>query len=89
MDLVALFRAGLALTTAGLGDLGWEQCGHGLTSRPREAAEVGFLDDLPVLFGYPAQSGFELVAGTSGFGIVRVLLLVRRPKVVVEEWLLS
>ena len=44
--------------------LGWEQCGHGLTCRPREVAEVGFLDDLLVLFVYPAHSGAEKVAGT-------------------------
>ena len=25
---------------------GWEQYGHGLTSRPQEAAGIGFLDDL-------------------------------------------
>ena len=34
---------------------GWEQYGHGLTSRPREGADVGFLDIL-VLLGCPAHS---------------------------------
>ena len=62
VDLAALSRVVLVLTTAGFG-LEWEQYGHGLTSRPREVAEVGFLDIL-VLFGCPAHSGAELVVGT-------------------------
>ena len=33
--------------------LGWEQCGHRLTSRPHEATDTGFLDDLLVLFWLP------------------------------------
>ena len=48
----------------GLWGLGWEQYGHGLTSGPHKVAEVGFLDDILVLFLYPAHSGAELVAGT-------------------------
>ena len=39
-------------------------CGHGLTSRPLEASDVGFLDDLLVLFGYPVGSGQSLVDGS-------------------------
>ena len=30
---------------------GWEKCGHGLTSRPRESASEGFLNELLLLFG--------------------------------------
>ena len=30
--------------------IGWEKCGHGLTSRPRESASVPFLDELLFLF---------------------------------------
>ena len=30
--------------------LGWEKCGHGLTSRPRESASDGFLNELLVFF---------------------------------------
>ena len=44
--------------------IGWEKCGHGLTSRPRESASVHFLDELLVLFRYPSGSGHALLAGT-------------------------
>ena len=44
--------------------IGWEKCGHGLTSRPRESASVHFLDELLVLFRYPSGSGRALLAGT-------------------------
>ena len=43
--------------------LGWEKCGHGLTSRPRETSETAFLDSLREIFGYPARSGPLLLAG--------------------------
>ena len=38
----------------GLRHIGWEKCGHGLTSRPRESALEGFLNELLVLFGSAA-----------------------------------
>ena len=38
--------------------------GHGLTSRPFEASDAGFLDDLLFLFGYPVGSGQSLVDGS-------------------------
>ena len=44
--------------------IGWEKCGHGLTSRPRESASVPFLNELLGLFRYPAGSGHALLAGT-------------------------
>ena len=44
--------------------IGWEKCSHGLTSRPRETSSVWFLAELLVLFGYPAASGADLLAGT-------------------------
>ena len=44
--------------------IGWEKCGHGLTSRPRESASVHFLDELLALFRYPSGSGRALLAGT-------------------------
>ena len=31
--------------------IGWERCGHGLASRPRESASEGFLKQLLFLFG--------------------------------------
>ena len=36
--------------------IGWEKCGHGLTSRPRETASEDFLNELLVLFRYPPRS---------------------------------
>ena len=33
--------------------IGWEKCGHGLTSRPRESASLHFLDELLALFSVP------------------------------------
>ena len=44
--------------------IGWEKCGHGLTSRPRESASEPFLDELLGLFRYPPGSGCALLAGT-------------------------
>ena len=75
--LGAIFRA-LSLLPGGLGrflpwdiganhgrlrHIGWDKCCHGLTSRPRETSSVLFLDELLVLFGYPAASGADLLAG--------------------------
>ena len=47
-----------------LRSVGWERCGHGLTSRPLEASGTGFLDDLLSLFGCPSGSGRSLVDGS-------------------------
>ena len=44
--------------------IGWERCGHGLTSRSRESASEPFLNELLGLFRYPAGSGRALLAGT-------------------------
>ena len=44
--------------------IGWEKCGHGLTSRPRESASELFLDELLGLFRYPPRSGRALLNGT-------------------------
>ena len=43
--------------------LGWEKCGHGLTSRPRETSDPAFLDSLLEVFGYPVKSGRLLLTG--------------------------
>ena len=48
----------------GLRQIGWEKCGHGLTSRPRESASEPFLNVLLSLFRYPLGSGRALLAGT-------------------------
>ena len=44
--------------------IGWEKCGHGLTSRPRESSSELFLDEFLGLFRYPPRSGRALLAGT-------------------------
>ena len=44
--------------------IGWEKCGHGLTSRPRESVSELSLDELLGLFRYPPRSGRALLAGT-------------------------
>ena len=54
----------LGANHCGLRSIGWERCGHGLTSRPLEASGSGFLDDLLSLIGYPSGSGGFLLAGT-------------------------
>ena len=43
--------------------LGWERCGHGLTSRPRKTASDIFLNELLVFFRYPPGSAPALMAG--------------------------
>ena len=48
--------------------IGWEKCGHGLTSRPRESASLHFLNELLALFRYPSGSGHALLAGTLPLG---------------------
>ena len=48
-----------------LRSIGWERCGHGLTSRPLGASAAGFLDDSLSLFGYPSGSGQSLADGFS------------------------
>ena len=44
--------------------VGWERCGHGLASQPRESASGAFLDQLLLLFQYPPRSSRALLAGT-------------------------
>ena len=56
--------------------IGWERCGHGLTSRPRESASEGFLSELLALFGYPSGSAAALLNGVLPFGTVLGSLLV-------------
>ena len=43
--------------------IGWERCGHGLTSRPRVSSSEVFLDKLLVLFGSQDRSAAALLAG--------------------------
>ena len=61
--------------------IGWERCGHGLTSRPRETATVPFLDELLSLFRYPPLSGRPLLGGTSSLLWCQVCLRISALKV--------
>ena len=44
--------------------IGWEKCSHGLTSRPRESASEGFLNELLLHCRYPPWSAGALLQGT-------------------------
>ena len=44
--------------------MGWGQCGHGLSSRPRESCDLSILTPLLDFFGYPAGAATELCSGT-------------------------
>ena len=61
---VGLFACSIGANHCRLRHIGWEKCGHGLTSRPRESASAHFLDELLALFRYPSGSGHALLAGT-------------------------
>ena len=56
--------APLVFSLCWLRPFGWEKCGHGLSSRPRESASEPFLNELLGLFRSPAGSGRALLAGT-------------------------
>ena len=63
--LVGLCLAQLVANHCRLRHIGWERCGHGLTSRARESASEPFLNELLGLFGYyPSGSARALLAGT-------------------------
>ena len=59
--------------------IGWEKCGHGLTSRPRESASELFLDELLGLFRYRPGSGRALLAGTRPLRYCAVRFACRTP----------
>ena len=57
-------RPGRPISYCRLRHIGWERCGHGLTSRPRESSSVPFLNELLRLFGYHSGSAGALFCGT-------------------------
>ena len=59
--------------------LGWEKCGHGLTSRPRDTSHSGFLDSLLEVFGYPQGSGGLLLSGELPLRFCSGNFALRRP----------
>ena len=44
--------------------VGWGQCGHSLSSRPRESCDHQILAPLLNFFGYPDGAAAELFSGT-------------------------
>ena len=56
--------------------IGWEKCGHGLTSRPRESASVPFLNELLVLFVILLALGVLCLLALFPFVIVLLVLPV-------------
>ena len=44
--------------------VGWGQCGHGLSSRPRESCHLHIPTPLLDFFGYPDGATTELFSGT-------------------------
>ena len=62
-----------------LRQIGWEKCGHGLTSRPRESASELFLDELLGLFRYPPGLGVLCLLALFPLGIVLLGLLAGPP----------
>ena len=54
---------GIGANHCRLRHIGWEKCGCGLTSRPKETAGLTFSDELPVIFRYP-RSALALLEGT-------------------------
>ena len=44
--------------------MGWGQCGHGLSSRPRESCDLSILNPLLDFCGYPVGAATELFGGT-------------------------
>ena len=59
--------------------IGWEKCGHVLTSRPRESATLHFLDELLALFRYPSGSVVLYLLVLFHLGIVLLGLPVCHP----------
>ena len=59
--------------------LGWEKCGHGLTSRPQETSHPDFLDSLLAVFGYPLGSGGLLLSGDLPLRFCSGNFALRRP----------
>ena len=59
--------------------IGWEKCGLGITSWPRESASEAFLDELLQLFRYPPRSGPALLAGTLPLGYCAARFAKRVP----------
>ena len=55
--------------------IGWEKCGHGLTSRPRESASELFLDDLLGSFVIHLGLGVHYLLALFPFGIVLLGML--------------
>ena len=63
-ELVRFVPCSVGANHCRLRHIGWEKCGHGLSSRPHESASEPFLNELLELFQYPPRSGRASLAGT-------------------------
>ena len=63
-ELVRFVSCSVGANHCRLRHIGWEKCGHGLSSRPHESASEPFLNELLELFQYPPRSGRASLAGT-------------------------
>ena len=61
---------GIGANHCRLRHIGWERCGHGLTSGPRESASEGFFNELLVLFRYPPRSAAALLGRCSASSVL-------------------
>ena len=77
--LLRFVPCGIGANHCRLRHLGWEKCGDGLTSRPRETSHPGFLDSLLVVFGYPEGSGGLLLSGALPLRFCSRNFALRRP----------
>ena len=86
--LARFLPCGIGAHHCRLRHLGWEKCGHGLTSRPRETSDPGFLDSLLGFFVYPAGSGRVLLDGHLPLRYYSGCFALRKPtwKLPEEGW---
>ena len=62
-----------------LGHLGWNQCSHGLTSRPKESCHHRCLKAVCGVLGYPKGSASELLDGTLKLRHCTTIFTMRLP----------
>ena len=77
--LIRLLPCRIGAKHCRLRHLGWEKCGHGLTSRPGETSHPGFLDSLLAVFRYPVGSGGLLLSGELPLRFCSGNFALRRP----------
>ena len=77
--LVGSCLVGLVAHMSRLRHLGWNQCSHGLTSRPLESCHHQCLKAVCGVLGYPEGSALELLDGTLKLRHCTTLFTMRFP----------